>query len=350
MELQPETITADDMLEEIYDPQRKRGDVFKYTDDAVGAITRESIGAAGGEGVQLHLDNQNNPHNVTAEQVMVTENVVNAIQETGSWSVDGILTQLGSALFGGNTLYRWLKSKEDLVLTQSNASNSQTSGEGASWRINYSSEITIDSNGIVSLVNPQSVHYWGGQGFSFTVPAGYFQVSGMTGTITDSNGIYKSNGSARVAETYSYPTYTFTVSGYDIYTYKTLSELVTDTDPNAHYDGEVDADGWTYTALDPITAFVPRIQTGSYVGTGTIGANNPCSLTFIFAPKMVTIRSDNYIRQLEWTTGMTQYGGASHPDQSSITLSGNTLTWYSKTQSVTQMNDANTTFHWVAIG
>ena len=32
-----------------------------------------------------------------------------------------------------------------------------------------------------------------------------------------------------------------------------------------------------------------RIQTGSYVGTGTYGANNPCSLTFDFEPNIVAI-------------------------------------------------------------
>ena len=32
-----------------------------------------------------------------------------------------------------------------------------------------------------------------------------------------------------------------------------------------------------------------RIQIGSYVGTGTYGANNPCTLTFDFAPNIVAI-------------------------------------------------------------
>ena len=32
-----------------------------------------------------------------------------------------------------------------------------------------------------------------------------------------------------------------------------------------------------------------RIQTGSYVGTGTYGADNPCSLTFDFVPKFLCI-------------------------------------------------------------
>lgn len=37
-----------------------------------------------------------------------------------------------------------------------------------------------------------------------------------------------------------------------------------------------------------------RIQTGSYVGTGTYGAGNPCSLTFDFKPKIVFIQSELY--------------------------------------------------------
>lgn len=32
-----------------------------------------------------------------------------------------------------------------------------------------------------------------------------------------------------------------------------------------------------------------RIQTGSYVGTGTYGESNPCSLTFDFVPKWIII-------------------------------------------------------------
>ncbi|WP_298020986.1 hypothetical protein, partial [uncultured Dysosmobacter sp.] len=34
-----------------------------------------------------------------------------------------------------------------------------------------------------------------------------------------------------------------------------------------------------------------KIQTGSYVGTGTYGESNPCSLTFDFSPKLVIIQN-----------------------------------------------------------
>ena len=37
-----------------------------------------------------------------------------------------------------------------------------------------------------------------------------------------------------------------------------------------------------------------KIQTGSYVGTGTYGANNPCRLTFNIKPKIGFIQSETY--------------------------------------------------------
>ena len=39
-----------------------------------------------------------------------------------------------------------------------------------------------------------------------------------------------------------------------------------------------------------------RFQMGSYVGTGTYGKNNPCSLTFDFVPKVVYISQPTYIK------------------------------------------------------
>lgn len=42
-----------------------------------------------------------------------------------------------------------------------------------------------------------------------------------------------------------------------------------------------------------------RIATGSYVGTGTYGASNPCSLTFPFVPKIVLLPF-NYYSSFVW--------------------------------------------------
>ena len=41
------------------------------------------------------------------------------------------------------------------------------------------------------------------------------------------------------------------------------------------------------SALQSVRGYA-KIQTGSYVGTGTYGADNPCSLTFNFTPILIT--------------------------------------------------------------
>ena len=37
-----------------------------------------------------------------------------------------------------------------------------------------------------------------------------------------------------------------------------------------------------------------KIQTGSYVGTGTYGADNPCSLTFDFEPHYIIVANKSF--------------------------------------------------------
>ena len=99
---------AGDMKADVYDPRGKRLDVFRFAEDK----TAEAVDA-----LRQHIDNQSNPHKVMADQVQVTENVVNAFKETGNWSVDGILTQIGSTLFGGAVLYQWTKQRKELWQT-----------------------------------------------------------------------------------------------------------------------------------------------------------------------------------------------------------------------------------------
>lgn len=195
-----------DMLAAVYDPNGKREDVFQYAEDKAAAITRESLGAASDTAFQQHIGNQSNPHNVTADQVAVSENVVNAFEQTGNWSVDGILSQIGSTLFGGD---------------------------------------------------------------------------------------------------------------------------------------------------------VPRIQTGSYTGTGTSGSANPCSLTFSFAPKLVWITGGGY-KALFFASELTEsYAENGYLNCSTTSLGANaglgalvdanTLKWYGYS-AATQMNTSGVEYTWCAIG
>ena len=65
---------------------------------------------------------------------------------------------------------------------------------------------------------------------------------------------------------------------------------VNSPDPNAYPPAE--PDGYTYTSLGQLGDKV-RIATGSYIGTGTYGSENPNTLTFDFEPKYILITQRN---------------------------------------------------------
>lgn len=114
-----------------------------------------------------------------------------------------------------------------------------------------------------------------------------------------------------------------------------------------------------------------RIQTGSYVGTGTYGSANANSITFDFVPKLFYLQAgttfggygqygyegmgDPKAAAVLWIPGVTtkSYGFAGSSWSSStcatISFSGNTLSWYG-TDNYTQANHGGTTYYWVAIG
>lgn len=97
-----------------------------------------------------------------------------------------------------------------------------------------------------------------------------------------------------------------------------------------------------------------RIATGSYVGTGTYGASNPCSLTFDFAPRYIVITTgytmssfastDSWIRPVSSANGMA----GSHP--CTITWLENGITWYGDYSPDYQINKSGTTYYYLAIG
>ena len=128
-------------------------------------------------------------------------------------------------------------------------------------------------------------------------------------------------------------------------------------------------------ALNAAKATIPKIATGTYVGTGTCGVSNPTSLTFDFEPKLVIITVD-----IQGTQGGTVHGndsitpviipyGASsftfwysHSSYvqydtyaCAVAWDGTTIRWWNK-QSVTntnaymQLNKTDATYRYFAIG
>lgn len=95
-----------------------------------------------------------------------------------------------------------------------------------------------------------------------------------------------------------------------------------------------------------------QIQTGSYIGTGKYGPNNPNSLTFNFVPKLVAIVASDSLA----------FGGefgliwAGQPGSVNFSLSWRTLSWYYGTDASGtvapkyQLNVNNKKYYYAAIG
>ena len=95
-----------------------------------------------------------------------------------------------------------------------------------------------------------------------------------------------------------------------------------------------------------------RVQVLSYVGTGTYGVDNPCSLTFDFVPKMVIIRQEgNDNAKFDWIIGMTSVGV--HWDgyySCFVAIDGKKLSFYNPADSFYQMNEKGNKYYAIAIG
>ena len=110
-----------------------------------------------------------------------------------------------------------------------------------------------------------------------------------------------------------------------------------------------------------------KIETGSYVGTGTYGADNPNTLTFGFVPKLVFIfgfypTNDPHPNGYNGTFDVTslneeykKYGylindWSNVSDSSHAKMSGHTLSWYSSSSNNSQLNSNGAHYSYIAIG
>ena len=123
-------------------------------------------------------------------------------------------------------------------------------------------------------------------------------------------------------------------------------------------------DVYSKSYIDNILKDKARIQTGSYVGTGTYGGDNPSSLTFDFAPKYVQIcafrdMTHNFIG-LFYYSPQRMFAGQIYSGYNnnvywsvanlSVSVDGNTITWHEGSNADYQLNSNGTPYYYVAIG
>ena len=109
--------------------------------------------------------------------------------------------------------------------------------------------------------------------------------------------------------------------------------------------------------IDSILKDNAKIQTGSYVGTGTHGEDNPCTLTFDKTPVLVAVDTGSpigknvtcppFVKGCAYTSycasgyNVKDYGV-------SVSWTDNSVSWYAD-DNTTQMNNNNRTYYYVAI-
>ena len=91
-----------------------------------------------------------------------------------------------------------------------------------------------------------------------------------------------------------------------------------------------------------------KIYTGSYVGTGTSGENNPNTLTFPFEPKAVFV-CESFATDTGNPDTILYFGQPGSTGSAEFSVSGNTFEWFS-TSASHQLNNSGETYYYVAIG
>ena len=181
----------------------------------------------------------------------------------------------------------------------------------------------------------------------------YYMDPGEQDVTRYSGGVYEINGYA----------YTVSVSK----GYSEEYEFVQSSD-KATYPESGEKDGYYYQYIGiPLdnAATAPKIATGSYVGTGKYGVNNPNSLTFDFEPKFVFLFSNYASGNAKVAYPFVlMINGVQIPaipiDYSNVIGSrwtikwlGNTVSWYSTDSALAQANsseDYNKNYVYFAIG
>lgn len=324
------------------------------------------------------------PENGGAAYYATLTRADNPTQEGTPLNKANLLTDATAALFGldanavPNDVLRWVGKYNQHWWSKSRASPAYyVLGEEAddiaasasnNYTYYYSDSVVVSEVGTVSLSEPISSVQLSVKTSSSSLSK-WAVLTGKFYYVESSNDIfYMSNAP-----------HTGSSSGY-VYTTKQLvigfpqtavgeTAYIWDNDQNAYPDsGTVDGFIYQYLGVPFKNAVtIPKIETGSYVGTGEYNATTPVpnELTFSIVPKIVFLYSEDYTSYNTIPTYYFFFNGQSSfiPYETSsgsnaLTWSGKTVSWYYKYYgsvsqadgSKFQFNTAGKVYYYTAIG
>lgn len=221
--------------------------------------------------------------------------------------------------------------------------------------IKYADAVITSQTGTLSLVSPSEVTVSGTTASKYNVLKGKY--------------ILLEDGATTGITSGFLPTGVYYIPDDAIFSISASSRRIVSVDKYAIVTAIPLIDGYEYEYLgipldNAVTA--PRIETGSYVGTGTHGQANPNTLTFGFAPKLVLIYDGSTTYAMffafgiggEYTLGgylLAWEDSTSAKNNNYARINSNVLNWYASNTSATtarelQLNVESRTYHYFAIG
>ena len=252
---------------------------------------------------------------------------------------DDGFANLGAFRYGVGNEYVWAKQTQKYTVSLGQQKTYDSISTSTS--VQYSDEVNVSASG-VTLKSP-STSTLSSIGVSLIGKYAKISVGSISGKIL-------------------YITDVSVGSVVDIW-YKETSSVLSDVtvgyvnspDPSA-YPPSI-SDGYTYTSMGRLGEKV-KLVTGSYIGTGTYGPDNPNSLTFNFIPDLWGIIGTKYeekqlittrVSIFPWGVGSKLiFTNASSGHQDSVTYQGQNVTW-NCTNASDQQNLSGYTYYYFAI-
>lgn len=287
---------------------------------------------------------------------------------------DDVLKELGRFQSGLGNEYIWEKKLTTVQKTYDLGTENPLYMCAYKWggkqstviTVTYADDIDISPGNVASLKAPiYTVDVtWNDYSAANVLKGKFFLAALDTGTIT-TNIIVKGseNGEAsKQVNTQAYIGVYFPAKPVENVQYTAIDQITYVNSPNANAYPPAVPDGYTYTPLGQLGKQV-RVETGSYVGTGTYGSSNPNTLTFGFVPQLVIVCKKNgfltpsdggYNQSFLWVARQFVLSIYAINSISSVQISakGNTLSWNADSPygPERQCNISGQEYNYIAIG